>query len=68
MKGGMLSVRDYIFVTIYKLKYVSLEEVKFDPFNKISKWGLQKETYLGYVWGYLGQGQNSILKRLTDSR
>ena len=32
----MLSVRDYIFVTIYhvyKLKYVSLEEVKFDPFN-----------------------------------
>ena len=31
--GDMLSVRDYIFVTIFKLKYVSLEEVGFDPFN-----------------------------------
>ena len=44
-----------------------LQKLKLRIFNNDFKVRLQKETYLGYVWNYLGQGQNCKLKNITDS-
>ena len=51
---------------ICKLRYITLVEVKIVPFQQwFQSETTENDTYLGYFWNYLGQGQNCNLKNIT---